>query len=279
MQRLITSIALTLLAAPALAQDTPADTLRGPDVPRETLDSIGTTSMTGRFTPVEGRPELAAFIVVCDDPEDLARARDLGTQHIFDLAELLVDEIETVRQVTDATTAGNTELARSLMAGLRLRADPDLERDPMRAELEAMLDQGQRERLDRILDDYWMRWVSANTPEKQQNMQGQPKNSATYKRIENRLSNQLFQRDITSAYEYSLRRYRDAMQAMYDAIEPTLEQRAWIRDRVIEHIKETRLKANAEQREAIMLEIYTMLDEDRKTLLFAYMTRVAIARN
>lgn len=277
-----TTLAITiaaLLSAPANAQNNPADTLRGPSVPRDAIESIGTTDMNGRFTPVEGRPELAAFIIVCDDPDDLAAARQLGTDRTFELAELLVDEIDTIREITDANANGNTARAQVLLAGIRKKSDPDLLRDPLRPALEALLNADQRARFDRILTDYWQRWVSANTPQDQMNMQGQPRNEATYQRIENRLNNQLFQQDIASAYEYSLRRYQTAMQAMYDAIEPTPEQRAWIRTRMIGHIKETRLKANDEQREALMLEIYSMLDDDRKIKLFGYMTRAALNRN
>lgn len=271
------TIALLIATSPlALAQ--PSDTLRGPRVDREQIDTIVITDMSGNFTPVEGRPELVAFARVCDDPDDLARARELGTSRVFDLAELLVDEIETVRTITDALAEGNNAYAQTLLAQLRLRHDPEMLRDPLRAALEPMLKDAQRNRFDRILDAYWEAWIAANTPESDQNMQGQPRTPAIKQQIENRLNNELFQRDIANAYEYSLKRYRDAMQAMYDAIEPTPEQRAWIRNRVIQHIKDTRLNPTLEQREGLMLEIYDMLDEERQTKLFLYMTRAAMSR-
>ena len=272
-----TAIALLLAISP-LAHAQPADTLRGPRVERDQLDTIVITDMSGNFTPVEGRPELVAFARVCDDPDDLARARELGTARVFDLAELLVDEIDTVRTITDAIAEGNTTYAQTLLAQLRLRHDPDMLRDPLRAELEPMLEAHQRDRFDRILDEYWDAWIAANTPESEQDMQGRPRTPVVHQRIENRLNNQLFQQDIARAYEYSLRRYQGAMTAIYDAIEPTPEQRAWIRNRVIQHIKDTRLNPTLEQREALMLEIYDMLDEDRQTKLFLYMTRAAMTR-
>lgn len=275
--QLLTALAILLLASP-IAFSQPADTLRGPRVDREQIDTIVITDMSGNFTPVEGRPELVAFARVCDDPDDLARARELGTSRVFDLAELLVDEIETVRTITDALAEGNNAYAQTLLAQLRLRHDPEMLRDPLRAGLEPMLEDAQRERFDRILDEYWDAWIAANTPESDQNMQGQPRTPAIKQQIENRLNNELFQRDIANAYEYSLKRYRDAMQAMYDAIEPTPEQRAWIRNRVIQHIKDTRLNPTLEQREALMLEIYDMLDGERQTKLFLYMTRAAMSR-
>jgi len=270
-----TAIALLLTISP-LAHAQPADTLRGPRVERDQLDTIVITDMSGNFTPVEGRPELVAFARVCDDPDDLARAREMGTARVFDLAELLVDEIDTVRTITDAIAEGNTTYAQTLLAQLRLRHDPDMLRDPLRAELEPMLEAHQRDRFDRILDEYWDAWIAANTPESEQDMQGRPRTQVVHQRIENRLNNQLFQQDIARAYEYSLRRYQGAMTAIYDAIEPTPEQRAWIRNRVIQHIKDTRLNPTLEQREALMLEIYDMLDEDRQTKLFLYMTRAAM---
>jgi len=272
-----TAIALLLTISP-LAHAQPADTLRGPRVERDQLDTIVITDMSGNFTPVEGRPELIAFARVCDDPDDLARAREMGTARVFDLAELLVDEIDTVRTITDAIAEGNTTYAQTLLAQLRLRHDPDMLRDPLRAELEPMLEAHQRDRFDRILDEYWDAWIAANTPESEQDMQGRPRTQVVHQRIENRLNNQLFQQDIARAYEYSLRRYQGAMTAIYDAIEPTPEQRAWIRNRVIQHIKDTRLNPTLEQREALMLEIYDMLDEDRQTKLFLYMTRAAMTR-
>lgn len=277
MNRLPLTIVL-LIATSTTAITQPADTLKGPRVNPEQLDTIVITDMSGKFTPVEGRPELVAFARVCDDPDDLARARELGTARVFDLAELLVDEIDTVRAITDARAEGNNAYAQTLLAQLRLRHDPEMLRDPLRAQLEPMLEESQLERFDRILDEYWDAWVGANTPESEQDMQGRPRTQAIRQRIENRLNNELFQRDIANAYEYSLRRYRDAMQGMYDAIDPTQEQRSWIRARVIEHIKETRLNPTLEQRESLMLEIYDMLDEDRKTKLFLYMTRAAMSR-
>jgi hypothetical protein len=278
MRMLQTRTIALLIATTPLAFAQPADTLRGPRVDREQIDTIVVTDMSGKFTPVEGRPELVAFARVCDDPDDLARARELGTSRVFDLAELLVDEIETVRTITDALAEGNNAYAQTLLAQLRLRHDPEMLRDPLRAALEPMLEDTQRERFDRILDAYWDAWIAANTPESDQNMQGQPRTPAIKQQIENRLNNELFQRDIANAYEYSLKRYRDAMQAMYDAIEPTAEQREWIRNRVIQHIKDTRLSPTLEQREALMLEIYDMLDEERQTKLFLYMTRAAMSR-
>lgn len=250
------------------------NTLKGPSVPKETLNTLGTTDMNGYFTPVEGRPELAAFALITNDPNHLEAARDLENKRIFDLTIYLVDEIDTVREITDSITAGNQTASQILLAQLRQRFEPELPRDPHAPQLADMLTQDQLAEFNRILDDYWLRWASAQSD----TMNLKP-NSDAYKKIENQLNNQLFQQDIQQAYQNSLKRYRDSLDAIYSAIQPTDEQRAQIRELMISHIKATRLKATIEQRQAVMLEIYNLLDEDRREKLFLFITRAAISRS
>ena len=54
------------------------------------------------------------------------------------------------------------------------------------------------------------------------------------------------------------------------------KQRQAIRIIIIEHIKRTRLNATPGQRRSTNLEIYRMLDDERKEKLFEYMTRFVI---
>ena len=261
-------------ARPALEPDPDKNnTLRGPSVPVETQNSLGSTDMNGYFTPVEGRPELAAFALLITDPEHLAAARDLDNKRLSDLTFYLVDEIDAIREITDSMTAGNQAGAQVLLAQLRQRFEPDLPRDPLSPTLESMLTLDQRTEYNRIINDYWLRWASA-----QSDTMNLKQDSEAYKKIENQLNNQLFQQDIQQAYQYSIKRYRDSLDAIYTEVQPTDEQRAQIRDIMITHIKNTRLEATIEQRQAAMLEIYNLLDDERREKLFLYITRVAISR-
>jgi len=262
--------AMLTLAAAATAQP---DVLKGPTVPVETIHTLGDTSMNGHFTPVEGRPELAAFALLTHDPDLLNAGRDLGNKRIFDLTIYLVDEIDTVKAITDAMTSGNETHAQFLLANLRTKHDPDLARDPLSDDLRALLPKDQRAEFDRIIDDYWTRWTHATLADS-----GNEINNANLKRTENLLNNQLFQADIGAAYDGSLKRYKVFLDAIYTAITPTDDQHTQIREMVIEHIKATRLKATAEQREALMRNIYRMLDTDRQEKLFLFMTNIAISR-
>jgi hypothetical protein len=86
-----------------------------------------------------------------------------------------------------------------------------------------------------------------------------------------RLVTQVFQEEVRDAYEISLRRYRDALEAIYAAVDPTPEQREAIRSIVIEHVKHTRLEATPTRRRAAMREVYDMLDDERKARLLDYL--------
>lgn len=270
---LSTCALIAALTTNAYAQPDPDRTnlLKGPTVPIEAQHTLGSTTMSGHFTPIEGRPELAAFSMIINDPNHLATARELDNKRTFDLTIYLVDEIDTVREITDAMTEGNSTRAKLLLAQLRQRFEPTLPRNPLAAELETMLTEEQRVEFHRILDDYWLRWAASHT----ETMNLDP-DSAEYKKIENRLNHELFEQDIQLAYESSLKRYRDTLDAIYTAVQPTDDQHTQIREIIIEHIKDTRLKATIEQRQALMLEIYTLLDDDRRELLFLFMTRAAI---
>ena len=271
-------IAIALIATsatPSLAQSDPdrSNTLKGPSVSTETQNTLGTTDMNGHFTPVEGRPELAAFSLVTKDQSNLAAARDLDNKRTQDLTIFLVDEIDAVRDITDSITAGEEVKAQLLLAQLRQRFNPELPRDPLAPELEKMLDENQLAEFHRILDDYWHRWIQAEHPE--QKIKQGSKLAAKY---EHTLNHELFQQDIRLAYENSLQRYRQTLDAIYTAVQPTDDQHAQIRALVIEHVKDTRLKATSPQRQDLMLEIYHLLDEDRQEKLFLFMTSIAIDR-
>ena len=66
--------------------------------------------------------------------------------------------------------------------------------------------------------------------------------------VESQLSLQYFQQEIRVGYEATLRRYRNAMEGIYNAVDPTEEQRAAMREILVDHIRTTQLAATPEQR-------------------------------
>ena len=250
---------------PAPAQELP-DPLRGPSVETRELKTLVHQGMTRGFARVEGRPEAAALELLELDAETAARARAVVDARATELAMLLVEEIDSVREITDRMTAGDGEGARRTLLALWERFEPGMPRSPMLDGLSAVLDDDAMAEMNRLLDEYWDAWIESHAPA----------TDAQRAQIQNRLAFELFQQEVREAYDISLRRYRQALDAIYNATDPTPEQRSAIRDLVIQHIKDTRLSATPEQRRAATRRIYDLLDSERQAKLFDYILQVAL---
>jgi len=248
-----------------------ADLLRGPDVLDQRDATIVRRTMRGDFLRVEGRPELAAIEALPLDPATLERARGLALERTVRLSMFLVDEIDAVRAYTDEIAAGNNDQARRIIRALHKRFDPGTPRDPLTKRYAELLDDAQHTKYARVLGAYWTAWVNDELGQ-----DGDDPGPGEIEHARERLAFRLFQEELRDAYEISLRHYRRALDAIYDAVSPTEAQRAAIRSIVIEHIKRTRLDATTEERRDAMLEIYRSLDEERREKLFGYMVRVAL---
>ena len=264
MRILHAAVAIACLAG-TVAHAQRDDPLRGPDVAeRDTRTLVGRT-MTGAFVRVEGRPEVAAANLLDLDDETRARVDAIVDDRAMALRMLLVDEIDTVRDITDAMTEGDRDRAAALSDRLHRAMDADTPRDPLLEPIAAVLPDDRAAELRRLVDEYWSAWIGAAA-----------RRAETPDETTDRLGAQLFQREVREAYDASLRRYRDALEAIYQAVEPTPEQRAAIRELVIEHIRATRLDATPAQRRDAMLRIYQLLDDERQERLFAYMTSLVV---
>lgn len=268
--RFNTHLALCTLfiASTVFGQD---DLLKGPDLDSMMQTTIVQRTMMGEFTRVEGRPEMAAFRAVINDPSLNDQAITIELERTIAFSMLLVDEIELMKESTDAMLAGDQKKAREIQGQMHTIFDPTRRHDPLSPELIDLLNEEQAAEYGRVLEEYWEAWIDW-VLRKQMNFE----KKAVRDRARDRLTVQLFQRELTEAYEISLRQYRDAMDAIYNSVHPTEEQRSAIRDLVIEHIKATRLDATPEQRREVMHSIYQMLDEERRVKLFDYLLRFVV---
>jgi len=266
MRRIRLGVCIMVLSAPIAGAQEEAP-LRGPTVRQDEEKSLVGTSMTGRLQRVEGRPEAAAVKLLDLDEETRRRAEQVVADRAMAVTMLLVDEIDTVREITDHVTAGRGGEARALIQEMRLVLDEGGARDPLVEPLRDVLSEGEAAELERLLDEYWTALVDSEVGD------APPRERAA---TERRLAFQIFQGEVREAYEVSLRRYREALDAIYESVEPTEEQRSAIRDIVIEHIKRTRLSATPSQRRETMVRIYRMLDEDRQERFVGYLLRVVV---
>ena len=258
---------LTALIIAASLAGQPEDTplLSGPEVSESKMQSLVHRGMTGGFVRIEGRPEFAAARVLDLDAEALDRVRDIEADRGVGLVVMLIDRIDDLRAMTDATTAGDAEGTRAILRSMW--EDHDAESGVLPS-LEALGDALSAEQLaetKRLAEEYMHAWAADQRAE-----------GETVEQAVQRLSFQLFQEEVRYAYDASLNSTRQALEGIYDAVDPTPAQREEIRSIVIDHIKRTRLKAAPEQRRETMRRIYDMLDEERRGKLFDYTMRIVV---
>lgn len=242
--------------------------LSGPRVEHDPREALITREVSGEIRLIDGLAEVAA-VGRLDVPNEVKqRARELELERSRRLALRLVDELDLLRSLTDATRAGADAEARVLMAELCRRLEPNPEAAPLLEQLTALAGDDHAEELRSMVEGYWDALIERRA--------GPDAPPAARARAEATLLEQRFQRELRAAYESSLRRYQQAIDAVAEAVRPTPEQREAIRTIVIEHIKATRLQATPAQRRESMRAIYETLDEGRRALLFDYAMRIAL---
>lgn len=250
---------------PGIAQPDELLPLAGPAVSDAHTRTLVEHAMTGRFEPIEGRPELAAALLLDLDSDTRERIRALSEARDVAIVSFILNHLDDLRTMTDAQTEGRPEDAQRILRSWWQLQDEGHTRLPLRPALAEILSGDQLEEVSRITAEYVDAWVTARK-----------RRSETPDQAAERLSFEIFEREVRRAYDASLRTTRQAMEGIYEAVDPTDEQRETIREIVIEHLKSTRLKATPDQRRATMRRIYDALDDDRQALLFDYMTRAAV---
>lgn len=275
------SIPLSLcLATPVLAQDTPqpADNpLRGPAVSAHAKRTLVHYNMSGEFERIEGRPEAAAAQLLELDEATAQRVKEAIDARDLSVAMLLVEEIDAVKEISDAILAGDNDRARELQLELWATFEPQTPRSPLLEPLAEILSAAQLADVNRLTDEYWealIDWQTRDRPETDPD-----RIKVVRDRTEHQLAFQAFQQEVRVGYEATLRRYRDAMEGIYNAVEPTDEQRELMREILIDHIRTTKLNATPTQRRAATRRIYDLLDDERRGKLFDYLLRQVVPDN
>lgn len=235
--------------------------LSGPRVAEETVRTLVSRDMQGRFQPVEGRPESAALARIPIDPVRREAARRVMEDRASALRAHLVEHIDMLRAWTDASLAGEEEEVRRIQLELYQMFEPEGNRAVLHAPLAEALSGAEFAELERVLDEYWDAWMSAEAGDRM--MDAAPEN------LELRLAYRLYQQELAYAYESTLRPVQQRLERIYATVEPTPEQRATIRAAVIGLIRAGGLSPTAQQREEAARMIYDALDEDRRFRLFA----------
>lgn len=258
----------------ACAAQDESDVLRGPKVPGEVARTLVHQGMAGGFERVEGRPEAAAVLLLKLDSDRQRAVESIVHQHAMSVAMLLVDEIDTVKEMSDAVIAQDRDKSQELLRRLWTSVDPEHQRDLLLPALSKVLTLDEQAAARRMLDEYWTAWISWELRNSRE-LEGDALEAARRK-TQDRLVLQLFQEEVRAGYDVTLQRYRQALDAMYEAVSPTPDQREAMRGVVIDHVRATRLEATPEQRRESMHRIYQLLDEERREKLFDYLLRQVV---
>jgi hypothetical protein len=238
----------------------PADLLRGPAVTEDLRPSLVGSDMEGRFRRIEGRPEEAALAMLVLDPAVREAAKRVLDARLEAIREHVLDQIDLLRESSDATRAGDRKRAEELQGEMMRRFDGWRERAPLLAPLGDVLPPEAQAELVRMVDDYWTAWIASET-------RGDRRRDPAD--IEARLSRQLFQGELTAVYNATLRPLQQKLDRIYELAAVTDEQRAAIREAVIAHVKTTRLRPTEAQRLEFARAVIAPLDEEQRLRIVA----------
>jgi hypothetical protein len=248
------------------------DLLRGPTVPEPRVRTLVNVDAAGNLVRLQERPEEAALGLLVLEPERREQAREKASARRLALGMLLVENIDLVRDATDARAAGENETARAVYRKIYDQFDPDHARDPLLDDFAEVLTPAQIDEMKRLVDEYWSAWL-------QREMRNDRDDAGARERTERRLAFTLFQQELGEAYNWSLRPFRYKLEALYEITEPTEEQRTHLRDAVLDYIRNSRLEPTPEQRRQVTERIHAILDEEQRLRLFEHViTRLGTGR-
>ncbi|CAG0982611.1 hypothetical protein PHYC_01850 [Phycisphaerales bacterium] len=254
-----------IFACPSFAQDQPPageGVLRGPTVPEQVARTLVRRDARGNFQRLDGRPEDAAVALLELEPAAREQAKSVGGDRAVSVGILLIDHIDQVKVIAEANEKGERDRAAELLRDLRKEFEPEPSRNPLLPKLAEVLTNAQEAELMRLVDDYWNAWIDWEL------RNSKDKSEKARERVAERLSFSLFQQEVRQAYERVIKPYRDKIEGLYLALDPTDEQREAIREIVIGYIREARTRPTSEQRRAVLGKIYRALDEERKARFF-----------
>ncbi|GJQ28225.1 MAG: hypothetical protein HBSAPP03_01090 [Phycisphaerae bacterium] len=263
--------AVVLLAARAAAQDaSPSDTpLKGPQIPREVAVTLVERDARGNFRRVEGRPEEAAAAKVLVEDAERERVREVGTARATAIGVFLIEHADRVREVADATLAGERDRASDMVRELWREFEPGEPEMPLVAPLASVMTEAQQAEIRRLVEEYWAAWIDWEL------RNARDKSDAARQRTRARLAFTLFQEEVRQAYERVIKPYADRIEALYAALDPTPEQRDAIKAVVIAFVRESKTRPTREQRHEVLTAIYRVLDDERRVKFFDLVARQA----
>ena len=248
-------------AGAANDQDAARDLLRGPTVAD---DGLITIDFQGNFIPVRSRPEEAAMALLGLDMDRSEQARMLSNNWILKLSNFLIDQLELLKEASDAIRADDQPRAQQMYQQMFHASDASRSRDPLFDAFAQILNAAEQAKLRTLIDAYWEAWIEwelRNVPDKS------PQARAA---IQQRLSFLLFQQELQQAFAIALQSHSQRLERIYAVVKPTDEQRSAIREIVLQYVRDTRRTPSEQQQGDVTRAIFKLLDESQRESLLEY---------
>lgn len=238
--------------------------LGGPTVPESAARTLVHYNARGEFQRLDTLPEIAALDLLQLEPERRQASWSIIESFRSSMIDLLVDQIDLLRDATDAQRDGDNEKVQQLYRDMYDVFNPTHERDPLAGELSELLTAEEQTAFRSHLDEYWTALVAWEL------RRGRDVTDQQRAETLQRLVFNNFQQLLARAYQTSLRPYQARLETIYSLTEPTDDQRARLRETLIEFIRETRLTPTPEQRENLVRRIYETLDDEQRIKVMSY---------
>lgn len=206
---MITPLLLTLAL---LTTDPPVDFLKGPTVAADVTRTLVRYEADGSFARLQGRPEIAAALLLSDDPATRDRLRALEHDRADRLRSYLLEHFDVLLTAVDARRRRQGQPAEraltALQRGFGITEGIAGARDPLLDDAHRLLGRD-RDKLEQLTNAYWLAWATSAAAE--------ARTPAARTRVEARLAHTLFR-------EEALRLYRRTMRAHHAWADDTAER-------------------------------------------------------
>lgn len=258
-------------AQEVLGAEAPTDlfaALAGPEVRERVGRGIIRHDARGEFRRVSGLPEEAALALL--ELSDQAReyCRGVFAERRLALGVMLAEHLDEALAYGEAMEQRDRDLTTEFTTFFRDRwersASPPTSASAsgLQSSLAAVLSPEQYVDLERMLNEYWQAWVAWELRSRKTITE------ADCQRTRARLERTVFSEELRRAYDDQIKPYREKLEKLHEAVDPTAEQRTAIRSAVADFLRESRLRPTAEDRRALMRSLYRALDQERRAVFF-----------
>lgn len=242
------------------------DALSGPKV-SDAADSLVRMNMEGKLERLSMRPEQAAAERIVMDQETRDSVRHVMEHHAQAMRRLVLANIDLFANDKDALKPNDGGAVRRLAKDLYDTWEFKDVRDPLLPAFEATLSSEQIQQVRTLVEEYWKTVLDADVQNAMKDRKKPPTEEDLRKareQAQGRVLLEQFRREVSTAYESTLRPVQRRLDNICTAVAATDDQRQQIRSVLLNFAREGRLPGDASDKANLARAIYDLLDESQR---------------